>query len=84
MSFLRLIFLIFIIYILYKLLWKKPLKRDDYAEKDSNMLEEEMKRDPVCGTYIPVSQAIKYKHKGRTYYFCSDECKKKFISLKKS
>ncbi|MCK4764337.1 MAG: YHS domain-containing protein [Candidatus Aminicenantes bacterium] len=36
-----------------------------------------MKKDPVCGTYVPENQAVKYKD----YFFCSPECKEKFQTL---
>lgn len=35
--------------------------------------------DPVCGMQIdPAKAAGKSDHKGKTYYFCSDHCKKTF------
>ncbi len=77
----RLLLLILIIYLFFKILWKKNKTREN---SDSIEIEEEMKRDPVCGTYVPVSQAIKYKCKGETCYFCSDECKEKFVNSNKS
>jgi YHS domain-containing protein len=39
-----------------------------------------MKKDPVCGTYIPENQAIRYKDN----FFCSEKCKEKFKTLKDS
>jgi YHS domain-containing protein len=36
-------------------------------------------KDPVCGMTIdPASAKGKIEHKGKTYYFCSDDCKAKF------
>jgi membrane fusion protein, copper/silver efflux system len=36
-------------------------------------------KDPVCGMDIDPKDAVgKVEFKGRTYYFCSDECKTKF------
>ena len=38
-----------------------------------------MAKDPVCGMDIdPKTAAGKSEYKGQTYYFCSDECRKKF------
>ncbi len=38
-----------------------------------------MPRDPVCGMEVSPSQAAgSSKYKGKTYYFCSPSCKKKF------
>ena len=38
----------------------------------------ELKKDPVCGTFIAVSTAFQKKVAGETYYFCSPECRDKF------
>jgi RND family efflux transporter MFP subunit len=39
-------------------------------------------KDPVCGMEVDVKAAVaaglKSDYKGRTFYFCSDDCKKKF------
>lgn len=41
----------------------------------------EMKKDPICGTYIPENQAVIYEINGSTHYFCSEDCKLKFQEL---
>jgi YHS domain-containing protein len=38
----------------------------------------ELKKDPVCGTFISTSTAIQKRVGGETYYFCSPECRDKF------
>lgn len=40
----------------------------------------EMVRDPVCGVYIPVHEAINLDRAGRTVHFCSEECRKTFLN----
>ena len=35
-------------------------------------------RDPVCGTYIQQSRALEVHARGKTHYFCSEECREKF------
>jgi len=30
--------------------------------------------DPVCHTLIPKGQAIRMRHQGKTFYFCSEQC----------
>ena len=37
-----------------------------------------MVEDPQCGTYLPVSDAIKATIHGHQYYFCSKKCLKKY------
>lgn len=40
----------------------------------------ELKKDPVCGTFISTNTAIQKRVGGETYYFCSAECRDKFKS----
>jgi len=40
---------------------------------------EEMVLDPVCDSYIPLSSAIKARTPSGTEYFCSEECRDKFL-----
>ena len=38
----------------------------------------ELKRDPVCGTYVAASTSLTREIKGQTHYFCSKECRDKY------
>ena len=38
----------------------------------------ELKKDPVCGTFISTATALQKSAGGQTYYFCSPECRDKF------
>lgn len=38
----------------------------------------ELKKDPVCGTYISTATALQKKSGGEIYYFCSPQCRDKF------
>ena len=38
----------------------------------------ELKKDPVCGTFISASTQIQKRIGDTTYYFCSPECREKF------
>ncbi len=83
----RLVIIIIVIYILYRVLWKGDWfpslfgnkEKEDRNQPPSSLPVEEMKRDPVCGTFLPEKQAIKLKKRGQTHYFCSEQCKKKFV-----
>ncbi|HHD11420.1 MAG TPA: YHS domain-containing protein [Deltaproteobacteria bacterium] len=46
---------------------------------NSSMPEEETVYDEVCLKYIPKSLALEYEHMGKKYYFCSGECRQKFL-----
>lgn len=37
----------------------------------------ELKRDPVCGTFVPVETAVKKTIGGELVYFCSETCRDK-------
>jgi len=75
----QLILLAAIFYILYRWLrqGRPPVKKPTtFAPRDGRV--EEMAKDPVCGTWVPVSQAEELKRDGETFYFCSAECREKF------
>ena len=40
----------------------------------------ELKKDPVCGTYIAAATSIKEKVGGQTIHFCSQECRDKYVA----
>ena len=41
----------------------------------------ELKKDPICGTYVSTSTAVKKTAgRGEIVYFCSTTCRDKFIS----
>jgi len=40
---------------------------------------DELVKDPVCGVYCPKKEAISIKINGKTYYFCSKDCRDKFL-----
>lgn len=37
-----------------------------------------LRRDPVCGMFIPESQAVTRTVRGETMYFCSKECRDRY------
>jgi uncharacterized protein len=83
---LRWIYWAVIIYFLY-LVWRfirTPRKRPSRRENRSKSLPQMMVKDEVCNTYLPVQDAIKEVYQGREYYFCSRECRQKFLDQKKT
>jgi YHS domain-containing protein len=38
----------------------------------------ELKRDPVCGTYVSTATSVKRIVDGQTFHFCSPECSRKY------
>jgi YHS domain-containing protein len=52
------------------------------APRPSNQvpLTGELKKDPVCGTYIAAATSIQEKVAGQTFHFCSQECRDKYVA----
>ena len=73
---------IILIYLLYKIFKTvkqvKPGQDENYQSKSSSASGEDLVEDPVCHTYVPVSQAFKKEISGRDYYFCSKQCSDKY------
>ncbi|MCK5057025.1 MAG: hypothetical protein KAT34_10240 [Candidatus Aminicenantes bacterium] len=80
--FLRIALLALLVYFLYRILFKNEGFKFFKKRKKQHPRKrlEGLKKDPVCGTYIPENQAIRYKDQ----YFCSEECKEKYQTLKDS
>jgi YHS domain-containing protein len=38
----------------------------------------ELRKDPVCGTYVSTATSLQQKVGGEVVYFCSDQCRVKF------
>jgi YHS domain-containing protein len=38
----------------------------------------ELKKDPVCGTYVSPGAAVSKRVKGELVHFCSNECRDKY------
>lgn len=38
----------------------------------------ELKKDPVCGTYVSTTTAVTRTVKGNVLYFCSKDCSEKY------
>ena len=42
-------------------------------------IDDIMVKDPLCETYFPQREGIKEVIKGETLYFCSEECRDKYV-----
>jgi YHS domain-containing protein len=38
----------------------------------------ELKKDPVCGTYVSVAASVTRSINGQVFYFCSKECRDRY------
>jgi YHS domain-containing protein len=80
----RFIFRIFLLLLLFLFLIR-PLLRSLFAGVQSVSKSDpqvppggELKKDPVCGTYVSAATSLNQKVGGELVYFCSPECKEKF------
>ena len=39
-----------------------------------------MTQDPICGMTVDEASALHAERDGKTFYFCSDHCRQKFLS----
>jgi len=80
-------------YILYRLIKSlalpsprksgKPFRKPGEPFTQSpQVITDEMVIDPHCHVYIPKREALTAKIEGETVYFCSKECKKKYLQAK--
>ena len=37
-------------------------------------------KDPICGMNVDEVTALRAERDGKTFYFCSDHCKQKFLN----
>jgi len=85
MTFFRFILLALIVYAIFKWIWKDDKSsRKNPPVRHVDQAVEEMKQDPVCGTYVPASLAVTATHKGATIYFCSNTCRDKFTQIRET
>ncbi|MFN7993198.1 MAG: hypothetical protein U0Q18_06340 [Bryobacteraceae bacterium] len=40
----------------------------------------ELKKDPVCGTFVSVDASVTKKINGQTLHFCSPACRDKYVA----
>ena len=83
---LRILLLIGVIYLFYKgrKIWmslKASSGEHGFGDRVGD-IDDIMIKDPCCGVYFPKRNGIHAKVDGKDLYFCSKECKEKFIASK--
>lgn len=68
-------------YVLYRLFMNDSRKKAerDAADTKKKVASGEMVQDPVCGTYVDKDSAITVRNGEQVLYFCSYECRKKYL-----
>jgi YHS domain-containing protein len=72
-------------FILYKLIMGDQKKKglDKEKKKQELINSGEMVKDPVCGTYVSTDTGIRVKDDEQVHYFCSYECRDRFLKEQK-
>lgn len=75
----RTLLIILGIWILWQLLSIFREKNKPGASGKTSGTGKNMVKDPVCGMYMDPRLAVKHETKTGVFYFCSEECKNKFL-----
>ena len=67
-----------LVYTVYQML-KQALSKPPAPPAAKSGRGEEMVRDPECGTYVPRVDAVQAQADGKPCYFCSAECRDKYL-----
>jgi YHS domain-containing protein len=59
-------------------LLRSALDRIAWPRLDGGASRDELVKDPICGTYVVRSRAIRNEAGGRSVYFCSPRCAERF------
>jgi len=81
----RIILYAFLAYIFYLLIrfFQAVNRRSRSQRRNPKPPSGMMVRDEICNTYLPKEDAIKEVYEGKEYYFCSNECRRKFLEQKR-
>jgi uncharacterized protein len=58
-----------------------PQKGNSNSWKECARPSNDTVKDPVCGMYMDPRLAIRLESKDKLLYFCSDECRQKYLAL---
>ncbi|NIO49889.1 MAG: YHS domain-containing protein [Candidatus Aminicenantes bacterium] len=75
-------FLAYIIFLIFRFF--RALNKASKPPRASKGASGIMVKDEFCNTYLPKENAIRQVYEGKEYYFCSSECRQKFLEQKKS
>jgi len=77
----RLAIFVLLVIVVYKLLsgLLKGLGVSDRGEISGDRSAADLVQDPQCGAYILPAQAVKARMGGKSFHFCSESCKDKYL-----
>ena len=62
------------------MLFGEPQKQAQPRREEMSSPGSKMVRDPVCGMYMDPRLELRLENKQGTFYFCSDECRRKYLA----
>ena len=70
-------------YLIYKfakaVIFSKPPPARKVRQQSAGQIDDIMVKDPHCETYFPKRDSIHLKYKDEDLYFCSTDCRDKYI-----
>ena len=77
----RLAVFVLLIIVVYKLLrgLLKKISVSENSEVPGDQIAADLVQDPQCGAYILPAQGVSARVGGKTFHFCSESCKDKFL-----
>jgi uncharacterized protein len=79
----RLLILLGIIYLCYRALKSWMLQtgspKKTVFDKTASQIDDVMIKDPFCEIYFPRKDGVHLRINGKDLYFCSEECRDKFV-----
>jgi YHS domain-containing protein len=83
-GFFRLIYYAIVAYLIYSAyLFLKNLGKPRRKPQETARLSGVMVKDEACQTYLPRNEALRDVIDGREYFFCSKDCRQKFLDERK-
>ncbi|NIW94249.1 MAG: hypothetical protein GWN20_15540 [Phycisphaerae bacterium] len=55
-------------------------QKKNVSSRANGQIDDVMVKDPFCETYFPRRNAVRLKMNGNVYYFCSKDCRDKYIA----
>jgi len=78
LRFLVLLVLAYVVYLFVRI--GRSMKRSKARRVPPGAVRGIMVKDEICNTYIPREEALREVRDGREHFFCSEECRRKFLA----
>ena len=80
----KIVLLFVVVYVLYRSLktWMFPAASSSrsVSGKATTEIDDVMIKDPFCEAYFPKRNGVHLKYGGKDLYFCSNQCKDKYLA----